>query len=1128
MHRVVQNFNSPNLKRRTDVEDARNFGVPLRCLVNLPSVNIPRIVTNICDFLLKYGLCVEGIFRVNGSSKKICSLKALLDVSPDFSLTSSYVHDIHAICGIFKLFLREIPDGLVPALPTKSIVKVMDRFKDDKFRCTERLIMILDSLAEENYTLLKYICDFLRKFLTQESVNKMPASNLGIVFGPCVFKCSTGVQGLREQSLSNVAMTHFIVYYNEIFATHTPRRSKCRRDLKDESNLSSVQPASSLECFQTQCRHEPPVSSQRELHDGRRPQKNPQTFMCLPNIHLSNEELSAKSSAQNATDRPSPLSRLVSSPYGEFSTQHTQSVGSLLDPALSRSSECKRPPASDRTPSPRQAHPPSTGTTPNKTFYSAKVTPGSKDSLCVRSDSMPNASDTDSVSSHGFLARELVTIMASISIPNILKTSMISADVGSVSDDATAADTAASAAASVRSYNLEISPESASTPSTSPLAFSSPANQVRKFHWQRYDGDDGADVEDVQSYLSTSSMPSLVAGCRRRRHTTEGVGVLRGLPHDRLTGPSSAYPPASKPVFTKQWTSGQQRQPNSTMYADPNHSSGYLTSQRPTESDLMTDQVAGEPPSAHDSFTGNGNTGLVKPYNFATVKQSALQPEELLPYSDSPTPVNASLETVLDGLCNAEATFEPSIQVLGSPLILRQASVTGIRLDCRSTLQRERNCRSVCTALFVTSGNVQPDRLRLTRSLPYCLSGFAVEGLDFAPSRHNGTTSAPGICTDQPARRSSENVQNSETLDEMALEFQKPIDVFEPATADTSTSETLERFLNLLLAVLERQRLRRGRPENIEELTPRQLIQEKADLQKSLLYFEKVHGRPSDPTERRIMKPLYDRYRHVRRLVRCMQNSNRTKSLSLYRSEDNAVSAALTTSTHSYTPVAGPPVKGDSPCHPSAPEVINLEVQACDTVKVDLEADESSAVDACASESTLKNLSKTEVPELAAGMVLDTSSSLLNFAESLTRYPKEKLPSILLSIQSRKHKLQRLLRDFEQQIWLLKHKPPSKSDRDQRRSEYSSYRTLKQHLFIVEKMIESPELSAEELAALAQPIGRCHRKKQPNGSPAQTVDTFSSPQPIPYTEERLKPFESPTHPQSDCYSAWSSPSPFLP
>ncbi|VEL10049.1 unnamed protein product [Protopolystoma xenopodis] len=43
--------------------------------------------------------------------------------------------------------------------------------------------------------------------------------------------------------------------------------------------------------------------------------------------------------------------------------------------------------------------------------------------------------------------------------------------------------------------------------------------------------------------------------------------------------------------------------------------------------------------------------------------------------------------------------------------------------------------------------------------------------------------------------------------------------------------------------------------------------QEKIDLQKSLLYFERLYGRPKDAESKRIMKPLYDRYRQVKRLV---------------------------------------------------------------------------------------------------------------------------------------------------------------------------------------------------------------------------------------------------------------------
>lgn len=53
-----------------------------------------------------------------------------------------------------------------------------------------------------------------------------------------------------------------------------------------------------------------------------------------------------------------------------------------------------------------------------------------------------------------------------------------------------------------------------------------------------------------------------------------------------------------------------------------------------------------------------------------------------------------------------------------------------------------------------------------------------------------------------------------------------------------------------------------------------QLLQEKMDLQRSLLYFERLKGRPQDSQSKRTMKPLYDRYRAVRRLVRSTAVAN--------------------------------------------------------------------------------------------------------------------------------------------------------------------------------------------------------------------------------------------------------------
>lgn len=51
------------------------------------------------------------------------------------------------------------------------------------------------------------------------------------------------------------------------------------------------------------------------------------------------------------------------------------------------------------------------------------------------------------------------------------------------------------------------------------------------------------------------------------------------------------------------------------------------------------------------------------------------------------------------------------------------------------------------------------------------------------------------------------------------------------------------------------------------DLTSEQLIEEKSSVQRALLYFESIFGRPSTAEERDAARPLYDRYRFLKRLV---------------------------------------------------------------------------------------------------------------------------------------------------------------------------------------------------------------------------------------------------------------------
>ncbi|KAL7857584.1 hypothetical protein SRHO_G00164830 [Serrasalmus rhombeus] len=78
---------------------------------------------------------------------------------------------------------------------------------------------------------------------------------------------------------------------------------------------------------------------------------------------------------------------------------------------------------------------------------------------------------------------------------------------------------------------------------------------------------------------------------------------------------------------------------------------------------------------------------------------------------------------------------------------------------------------------------------------------------------------------------------------------------------------SLEESVDLLLMRLREKRQALGLPDNMKEMTHRQMALEKLTLQKCLLYFESLHGRPGTKQEKNLVKPLYDRYQMVKHLL---------------------------------------------------------------------------------------------------------------------------------------------------------------------------------------------------------------------------------------------------------------------
>ncbi|XP_056153405.1 protein FAM13C [Lampris incognitus] len=78
---------------------------------------------------------------------------------------------------------------------------------------------------------------------------------------------------------------------------------------------------------------------------------------------------------------------------------------------------------------------------------------------------------------------------------------------------------------------------------------------------------------------------------------------------------------------------------------------------------------------------------------------------------------------------------------------------------------------------------------------------------------------------------------------------------------------TLEETVESLFRRLKEKRQALGLPDNMKEMTQGQMVLEKITLQKCLLYFESLHGRLGTGQERSLVKPLYDRYQMIKRLL---------------------------------------------------------------------------------------------------------------------------------------------------------------------------------------------------------------------------------------------------------------------
>ncbi|XP_048464843.1 protein FAM13C isoform X2 [Rhincodon typus] len=86
-------------------------------------------------------------------------------------------------------------------------------------------------------------------------------------------------------------------------------------------------------------------------------------------------------------------------------------------------------------------------------------------------------------------------------------------------------------------------------------------------------------------------------------------------------------------------------------------------------------------------------------------------------------------------------------------------------------------------------------------------------------------------------------------------------------SGESQQKPSVEETVQIVMKKLKEKQEILGLPEDVKEMTQKQLRLDKVNMQNCLLHFESLYGRPVNKQERLLMKPLYDRYRSIRQLL---------------------------------------------------------------------------------------------------------------------------------------------------------------------------------------------------------------------------------------------------------------------
>lgn len=262
---------------------------------------------------------------------------------------------------------------------------------------------------------------------------------------------------------------------------------------------------------------------------------------------------------------------------------------------------------------------------------------------------------------------------------------------------------------------------------------------------------------------------------------------------------------------------------------------------------------------------------------------------------------------------------------------------------------------------------------------------------------------------------------------------------------DKAIKPSVEGTLESIQRKLQEKRMETSRPEDIKDMTKDQIANEKVALQKALLYYESIHGRPVTKNERQVMKPLYDRYRLVKQIL----------------SRANTIPIIGSPSSKRRSPLLQPIIEGetasffkeikeeeegsedDSNTKPDFTVSLKTDFSArCFLDQFEDDADgfispmDDKMPSKCSQDTGLSNLHAASIPELLEH---------------------------LQEMREEKKRIRKTLRDFEDNFFRQNGRNVQKEDRTPMAEEYNAYKHIKAKLRLLEVLISKRDTDSKSM-----------------------------------------------------------------